>query len=94
MTTDEEYFENNLMPKLLAAYQETRAKGETQYCFDEKKVLEYRSEGGFPTRAWEDENLENNLNYLINKGLIIKVGAEEYCLAEHGKRWQQERTSE
>jgi len=88
MTTDQEYFENNLMPKLLASYKDAASKGETQYCFDEKKVLAYRSEGGLSTRAWEDQDLKNNLNYLLNKGLLKKVGDGEYCLTEVGKHWK------
>jgi hypothetical protein len=29
MTSDQEYFENNLMPKSLAAYEDAKSKGET-----------------------------------------------------------------
>ena len=31
MNTDEEYFENNLIPKLLAAYEEVRVKGTSRH---------------------------------------------------------------
>jgi hypothetical protein len=90
MTTDEENFENNLMPKLLADYKDAKQKGETQYCFDEKRVIEYsRSQGGLSTRAWEGEDLRKNLTNLVKKGLIEKVGDDKYCLTELGNQWKE-----
>jgi hypothetical protein len=94
MTTEQENFENNLMPKLLADYNDTKEKGETHYYFDEERVRKYRSEGGFWIRAWEDEELDKNLSYLVDKGFIKKVEDEKYYLTDDGKLWKEKGHSE
>jgi hypothetical protein len=89
MTTDEENFENNLMPKLIKDYKDAKEEGRAEDDFDMDRVIKHKPEGGLWTRAWEGAALKKNLSYLVNKRLIEETGHGRYRLTELGKSWKE-----
>ncbi len=84
MLTDDEQFENNLMPKLIDYYKRATENGRTKNEFDIEMVRKFLNEGGFGIKAWEDQELKDRLSYLVKKGLIEEVSNGRYRLTENG----------
>jgi hypothetical protein len=86
---DEQLFENNLMPKLIKEYQKT---GERRP-FDLEMIRRSSENGGFWTKAWEDIDLQSNVDALVRNGLIEDLGRGLYQISEVGILWERETTS-
>lgn len=93
MITEDEQFENNLMPKLIADYKNAMAEGRINDDFDMERVRKYQQEGGFGTRAWEGEALKEKLSYLVERDLIKDVSDGIYRLTYAGKSWHEKARS-
>lgn len=87
MLTDDEQFENNLMPKLIDDCKYAKAHGETNYDFGIEKVRKFLNEGGFSIRAWENNELKDRLSFLVRKGLIQEISSGRYTLPQSGSIW-------
>jgi hypothetical protein len=90
MLTDEELFEDNIMPKLQAEFKYAKDHGETNYEFALERMREFLKEGGgFGIKGWDDKQIRDKLlPYLVKKGLIAEVSHGRYRLTELGRSWQ------
>jgi hypothetical protein len=93
MITEEEQFENNLMPKLINDYKSAKAEGRTNDDFDMERVRKFQREGGFGIRAWDDKALKDKLSYLVRRDLIKEVSHGKYRLTDFGKLWHEKAKS-
>jgi hypothetical protein len=58
--TDEELFEDNIMPKLQAEYYNVKDHGGTNYEFVLERVREFLKEGGgFGIKGWDDKQIRD-----------------------------------
>ena len=88
MLTDDEQFENNIMPKLQAEHKKAIEQGETNYEFSLEQIREFQKEGGYGIRAWDDDELKKRVSYLVEKRLIEEVSNGRYRITESGKSWR------
>jgi hypothetical protein len=82
---DEQLFENKLMPKLIKEYQKTGEKRP----FDLEKIRRSSENEGFWTKAWEDIDLQSNVDALVRNGLVDDLGGGLYQISGTGILWEE-----
>jgi hypothetical protein len=88
MAPEQELFENNLMPKLIASHKAAKERGETNDYFDLKRIRKHLQDGGFGVKAWEDTELQMKVSGLVKKELIAEVESG-YRLTPKGELWNE-----
>jgi hypothetical protein len=90
MLSDEEQFENNIMPKLQAKDKYAKDHGKTKYEFTVEDVREFQREwGGLGINGWDDKEIRDRLlPNIIKKGLIEEEFNGWYSLTEKGLSWK------
>ena len=81
-------FEKNIMPKLIEEYKRTGNKNKVP--FNLKKIRTKREEGGFGIFGWEGQDLQNQVDDLVSKKLIIETDYNLYHISDLGLEWKPE----
>ena len=76
------------MPKLIKDYQRTGEQRSIQYGQDQRSS----KRGGFWTMAWEDLDLQRDLDALVRKGWIDENSWRRISISDAGIGWKDEMT--
>jgi hypothetical protein len=88
MSTEQESFEDNLMPKLIASHKDAIEHGKTNDDFDLERIRRPLQDGGFGITAWDGTESQMKVSELVKKGLIVEVESG-YRLTPRGELWNE-----